>query len=148
MDGVGRVLGAVCWWHANTQPHHRSGIVRRDVLVVTGDGFAVVQHAMLPATLSGWRLVAMGHLLGVVRLDRNADTHSSGHGDCGVWWQCVSDRLVGGQNLRRIVLRDELRTQRVVGMDCVLKDVWRRHALAITHGPETRIVRRHLRSAV
>lgn len=92
-------------------------------------------------------MVAVGHVLGVVRLDRNADTQSSDHCGGGVWWHCVSDRLVRGQNVRRTVLRDELPTQRVVGMDCVLKDVWRWHALAITHCPDARIVRRHVRRA-
>jgi hypothetical protein len=107
-------------------------VVRRLVLDVAGRESQSCNTGCCPQHCQVNNWVAMERVLGDVRR-RHALAQPRHHRGGGVRRQRVSDRSVRIGGVRRLVLRRQLRAERVVAVVGVLGDVRQRHALALAH---------------
>lgn len=105
-----------------------------------------MQHWLLPAELPDQRVVAMERLLANVRRRYALSQSRNRRGGC-VRWHCVPQPIVRIGGMRRLVLRQQLRAERLVFVVRVLGDVRQWLALAHTHQANGRDVWRHMRRA-
>lgn len=128
MVGLERVLGRLRRRFAVALALNLARFVRRIVWRHARLAVAVVQHALLCAELSNWRLVELGRVLGTVwrRLAVTLALHCARV----VRWLVLDLGRLGLADVQHWLLPTALPGWHLVAMGLVLRNVWRWNALA------------------